>query len=275
MKELYIIKLGGSVITEKGKPFSERLEVIQRLAKEVHEAREEKDFALIVGHGGGSYPHVPATEFKTHEGVIDDKSYEGIAKVQDAAARLNRIIIREFIAAGENAISVQLSSTSVSENGRIKEMYTAPMKMMLDYGMIPVPYGDVGLDTEKGCCILSTEEIINYLTKHASEAFPGYNLNRILIGGRVDGVFTGNPDDNADATLIPLITPKNIGEVGQYLAESSGIDVTGGMRHKIESMLELAERGVESEIINVLKPGYLKRALLGEEGIGTIVRGEE
>lgn len=274
MKDLYIIKLGGSVITEKGKQFTERIDVIKRLAEEIKEAREDDGFALIVGHGGGSYPHVPAAKFNTHKGVIDEKSYEGIARVQAAASRLNNIIVRELITAGVNAISVQLSSTSISENGRIKEMYTKPMKMMLDYDMVPVPYGDVGLDTEKGCCILSTEEIINYLTKHSGEVFPGYQLKRIIIGGRVDGVFTGNPDEKGDAELIPLITPNNIGEVGQYLAESSGIDVTGGMKQKIESMLELAEVGIQSEIINVLKPGYLKRALLGEEGIGTIVRRE-
>ncbi|MCK4327848.1 MAG: isopentenyl phosphate kinase family protein [Candidatus Diapherotrites archaeon] len=272
MKDLYIIKLGGSVITEKETASSERLDVIQRLAKEIHEARQEKGFALIVGHGGGSYPHRPAAEFRTGEGVIDEKSYEGIARVQDAAARLNRIIVRELIEAGENAVSIHLSSTSVSENGKIREMYTTPMKMMLDYGMLPVPYGDVGMDTKKGCCIISTEDIINYLAKHTKEIFPDYSLGRIIICGRVDGVFTGNPDEDSNAELIPLITPGNIKEVEQYLGGSSGTDVTGGMKHKVESMLEL---GVESEIINVLRPGYLKRALLGEEGIGTIVRGSE
>ena len=272
MKDLYIIKLGGSVITEKGKPFTEDIGVIRRLAMEIHDALSERDFALIVGHGGGSYPHVPATKFKTNEGIIDEKSYEGIARVQDAASRLNRIIVGEFINAGVNAITLQLSSTSISENGRIVEMYTKPLKMMLDYGLVPVPYGDVGLDTKQGCCILSTEEIINYLTKHAEGIFKGYSLKRIIIGGRVDGVFTGNPDEKRDAKLIPVITPKNIREVGGYLAESSGIDVTGGMKQKVGSLLELAEKGVESEIINLLKPGNLKSALLGETGIGTIIR---
>ena len=274
MKSLYIIKLGGSVITKKGKPFTENGVVIRRLAREIHEALSEGDFSLVIGHGGGSYPHVPATTFKTNEGIINEKSYEGIARVQDAASRLNRIIVGELIDAGVNAITLQLSSTSISENGRITDMYTRPLKMMLDYGLVPVPYGDVGLDTKQGCCILSTEEIINYLTQHAKTIFRGYNLKRIIIGGRVDGVFTGNPDEKRDAKLIPVITPKNIHEIGQYLAESSGIDVTGGMKQKVGSMLELAEKGVESEIINLLKPGNLKSALLGERGIGTIVRGE-
>ena len=74
MENLILMKLGGSVVTEKGKPFTERLDVIHRLVKEIHEAREEGEFKLIVGHGGGSYPHVPASNFKTHEGVIRAKA---------------------------------------------------------------------------------------------------------------------------------------------------------------------------------------------------------
>ena len=103
---------------------------------------------------------------------------------------------------------------------------------------------------------------------------PDYIISRIIVAGRVDGVFTGNPDINANAKLIPVITPGNIAEVGDYLAESSGIDVTGGMKHKVERMLELAERGIESEIVNAMKPGYLKTALLGGNGLGTIIRGD-
>jgi isopentenyl phosphate kinase len=136
--------------------------------------------------------------------------------------------------------------------------------------MIPVPYGDVALDTKKGCCIISTEEILNYICR----TFTGrYRPSRIIVCGRVDGVFTGDPDANKCAELIKEITPRNIGEVGGYLAGSSGIDVTGGMKHKVESMLELAGIGIESEIINGLKPGLLKRALLGERGLGTIIKG--
>ncbi len=268
------MKLGGSVITEKGKPFTERVDIIKRLAQEIHEARQEKKLNIIVGHGGGSYPHVPAKEYAVHKGVTSERSYEGIAKVQDAASRLNRIIVREFIDAGENAMSIQLSACSIAKGGRIHNMFMKPIEMLLDDGMLPIVYGDVGLDLEKGCCILSTEEIINYMTKNAGEILKGYHIAKILVCGRVDGVFTGNPDNDGESELIPVITPNNIGEVGKYLAESSGIDVTGGMRHKVESMLELAEHGIESEIINALKPDNVKNALLGQDGFGTIIRKE-
>jgi isopentenyl phosphate kinase len=54
--------------------------------------------------------------------------------------------------------------------------------------------------------------------------------------------------------------------------KGSGIDVTGGMVLKVKKLLQIAKLGVESEIINAAKPDVLKRALLGEEGLGTIIR---
>lgn len=82
MEELILVKFGGSLITDKSKPFTEDIDTIKRLAKEIHEARTERKFKLIIGHGGGSYPHTPAKEFRTNEGIINKRSYEGIARVQ-------------------------------------------------------------------------------------------------------------------------------------------------------------------------------------------------
>ncbi|MGA3021078.1 MAG: hypothetical protein ABSD68_03970, partial [Candidatus Micrarchaeales archaeon] len=66
MKNLVLVKLGGSLITDKTSPFTPNLDVIKRLAKEIHEAREEKGMSLIIGHGGGSFPHKPAKDYRTN-----------------------------------------------------------------------------------------------------------------------------------------------------------------------------------------------------------------
>jgi len=270
--DIILVKLGGSVITDKNQPFTEDINTIRRLAKEIHEARQEKKFKLIVGHGGGSYPHTPASEFKTHEGIIDQRSYEGIVKVQDAASRLNRIIVRELLNTRENAMSIQLSSCSISENGKIKEMFLEPIKKLLDFNMVPVPYGDVGLDIKKGCCITSTERIFDYLARNLTKIGEKYRISRIIMCARIGGVFTDNPDVNSYAELIKEITPKNIKEIKSSLKGSFGIDVTGGMLHKVEMLLELAKLGIESEVINAKEPGLLKGALLGERGLGTTIK---
>lgn len=265
MKDLILVKLGGSLITDKTKPFFARLDVIKRLAREIHEAREEKEMKLIIGHGGGSFPHKPAKDYRTDLGIINKASYRGISLVQDAASRLNRIIVKSLIKASENAISVQPSAGFIVENGRIKKWYLEPIKEMLKHDLLPVPYGDVALDIKKGCSIISTEEILSYLARELGS-------KRIILAGITDGVFTADPQKDPDAKLIPEINSKNYKDVKKYLKGSAGIDVTGGMAHRVDKMFELTKIGVEAEIINGEKEGNLKKALLGERGLGTIIK---
>ncbi|MCD6381681.1 MAG: hypothetical protein J7L43_01740, partial [Candidatus Aenigmarchaeota archaeon] len=146
-----------------------------------------------------------------------------------------------------------------------------PVKLLLKYDMVPVPYGDVGLDLEKGCSILSTEEVLRYIGENIHKIEKEFVPKKIIVVGEVDGVFTGDPHKDKNVKLIPRISSDNIEEVGKYLAGSSGIDVTGGMKHKVEKMLELAEKGIKSQIINGLVPGNLKKALLDKKVKGTII----
>lgn len=257
MKNLIFIKFGGSIITDKTKPYTARIDFIRRLAREVHNARTKRKIKLVIGHGGGSFPHVSATKYKTHKGLINKKSYRGIAVVQNDAAKLNRIVVDALLAAGENAISIQPSSAVITKNGRIVKWDIDCMKKMLDYDLVLVPYGDVGIDIKKGCCIISTEEILNFLSKKLRP-------EKVVVVGNVDGVY----DDKGK--VIPEVNASNYGKIKKYLSGSKGIaDVTGGMSHKIVEMLELAEDGIKSEIINGEKPGLLEQSILGRKVKGT------
>ena len=263
MRELVFVKLGGSLITDKTKPFTARMEVISRLSKEIHEARLEGKLRLLVGHGGGSFPHVPAKKYQVQRGVINPETYRGIAEVQDAASKLNRIVVESLINAGENAVSVQPSACALASEGRIVHFDVRPLKKMLSENLLPVPYGDVVVDLKRGCSILSTEMIFDYLARKLKPS-------RIILAGVTDGVFTSDPQISKQAQKISEITPGNFGSIKASLAGSHGIDVTGGMLHKVEILLGLAEIGIPSSIINGLEEGGLKNALLGKK-IGTLI----
>ncbi len=264
--EQIALKLGGSLITKKDKPFTVNEPAIKRIAKEIHEARaeSEKKFKLLIGHGGGSFPHVPAVRFGTHKGVINKESYRGICEVQDAAAQLNRIVVKALLDVGENAISIQPSATALAKGDRIGEFFTKPIEIFMYCDVLPVVYGDVALDVKKGCCIISTEEILGFLAKR-------FGFNKIISAGIVDGVFTADPIKDRNAKLIFKITPETLPQIKNMLGGSSGIDVTGGMLHKVERFVELAEEGVRSQIVNGLVKGNVKKALLGDETIGTLI----
>ena len=261
MKDLILVKLGGSVITEKDKPGTENLSVIRRLAKEVYDARKEKDFSLIIGNGAGSFAHIPANEYEIHKGDIRPDTWYGFAKTQDAASTLNRIIVKEFIEAGNQAVSVQASTSCLSRNKVIDYWYLDPMKKFLEKDIIPVPYGDPCIDKEMGCCIISTDEIMRYLAKNL-------DAKKVIMVSNVNGILKDKDDPES---VISEITRQNFDDVKKDITDPEGIDITGGMVFKIEKLLELADDGIESIIINGLTEGNLKKALTGEN-IGTTIR---
>lgn len=264
MNELVFVKLGGSLITDKTKPFTARMDIITRLAREIHAAKRERKLKVVVGHGGGSFPHVPAKKYEVHKGVVSPETYRGIAEVQDAASRLNRMVVESLMEAGENAVSVQPSACAVAKGGRIVHFDVKPMKRMLAENLLPVPYGDVVVDLEKGCAILSTEMIFDYLARKLKPS-------RIILAGITDGVFTSDPQLDRKAERIAEITPANFERIRSALKGSAGIDVTGGMLHKVEILLGLAKLGVPSRIVNGFEEGNLKQALLGKK-VGTLIR---
>ncbi len=253
-RELVLVKLGGSLITDKSRPYTLRAGVLARLAQEIHRARLERPLALVLGHGGGSFPHVSARRHRTAEGAVDGQSWEGFLRVHADAARLNAHVCRALELAGELPFPVQPSAVAVARARRIERWDVAPLARMLAAGLVPVPYGDVLLDEAQGCAIASTEELFRWLSQQLRPT-------RVLMAGKVDGVLDGR------GTLIPELTREDLPRLRADLKGSDGAaDVTGGMLHKVERCLEL---GAPTLILNGLVPDRLRLALLGESVPGT------
>ena len=261
---LILVKLGGSLITDKRKKEFLEKKTLARLCKEIHSARKEKKFDLVVGHGGGSFPHYPAHRYKVMQGINGKNSLKGFALTNDAAARLNRVVVKELIKAGENAVSMQPSAWLVAENGKVKASFTEPFRLYLKNGLLPVPYGDAVADTKKGITILSTEQILG-------EVALKLKAEKLIVVGKTRGVFTDDPLKNKKAEFIPLINKQNYSSIERMLKGSYGKDVTGGMLHKVKELMTLSRKGVKCQIISGAKKGNLKKALLGKS-IGTTIR---
>ncbi len=76
MNEIVFIKLGGSVIT-KPEPYTADYDVIKSVLTEIKEIKEKRHINILIGHGGGSFPHIPAHEYRVSEGIINEKSLYG------------------------------------------------------------------------------------------------------------------------------------------------------------------------------------------------------
>ncbi|MBN1992652.1 MAG: isopentenyl phosphate kinase family protein [Anaerolineae bacterium] len=269
MAELILLKLGGSVITDKTQPFTARVEVIERLAVEIKNALVERgdDLQLIIGHGSGSFGHQVAARYQTHRGVVGPESWRGFAEVAAAAAELNHLVMKIFRNAGIRAIKFQPSASVRTRGEQLMYFETFPLKEVLQHGLVPVVYGDVSVDANQGMSIVSTEKLFDNLARELSP-------HRIILCGQVDGVYDKDPLKHPEAALIEDIDHNNWAEVEAKLGGSHGVDVTGGMFSKVRDMyrLTLAMPPMQAMIISAEQPGHVEAVLKGQMvDFGTVI----
>lgn len=260
------LKLGGSLITDKTRPRTPRLQSLARLAGEIAAAlAEDPTMALILGHGSGSFGHVTGKRYGTRQGVYSPEGWRGFAEVWYDASALNRLVMDALHAADLPAIALPPVANLIAHDGQVAAWDLAALKAALRAGLLPVVFGDVVFDTARGGTILSTEELFAHL---ARQLHPG----RLLLAGIEAGVWADYP---ACTRLVAEITLANLDEVAPALGGSAATDVTGGMADKVSQSLALARGipGLEVLIFSGETPGRVQEALLGAK-VGTVIRGE-
>ncbi|MBE0512158.1 hypothetical protein IBX38_03815, partial [Candidatus Bathyarchaeota archaeon] len=89
-----VLKLGGSVITDKEKTLTPNLPAIERLTKEISRANVSP---LVLVHGGGSFGHPVAEQYGIREGYKDSSQIIGFSKTHQAMTKLNKLIVGSLI----------------------------------------------------------------------------------------------------------------------------------------------------------------------------------
>lgn len=265
MKKLVLVKLGGAVITNKSKSESVRVGILSRLINEIARAKSEAKMQLLLGNGSGSFAHMPAKKYQTMEGFIDSNSRLGMALTQDSAARLNRIVVSECLRVGLPAVTLAPSNVFMTDRRIVQE---APLTILQEYlskDLIPVVYGDVLVDKTQGCTIWSTDTVFSHIVQTLRQK--GWQIDQIIHVTEASGVWKNEKKQNYES-----ITPQMADEVQRTMIDVEGVDVTGGMWHKITEALSLTQFGVTTRIISGLEEDALYRTLTGDTSIGTTIR---
>ncbi len=260
---LVFLKLGGSLITDKNQAHTPRLEVIARLADEIAAALQANPaLQLLLGHGSGSFGHVPAKKYATRLGVHSEQEWRGFTEVWQEAAALNRLVMVAFSKAGLKAVAFPPSASVTTYDGKVIAWDTAPIRAALANGLLPVVYGDVVFDTLRGGTILSTEDLFEHLA-------PILAPQRILLCGKEPGVWLDYP---VCTKIAQAITPGNLQEFTEILHGSAAADVTGGMESKVRQAMVIIHSlpGSEALIFSGQEPGVLTKVLTGEQS-GTLI----
>lgn len=265
------VKLGGSLLTDKREIEMPRQEVIQRLAQEIQRARlAQPTLRIILGHGSGSFGHVHAKTHGTRAGVSSAAQWMGFAQTADAAARLNRIVVAELLAAGIPAWSIQPSVALRCADGRVAAGPDSTVLAALARGLVPVVHGDVALDVVRGGTIASTEDVFQVLDESLLPS-------RIILAGEVGGIYSADPLLDPTAALIPTVTPQSFTQIRAELGGSHGVDVTGGMAAKVAQALGwiVKRPSLAVLICSGLEPDNLFYALIeAPQAVGSWLRAE-
>ena len=259
------LKLGGSLITDKTTAHTPRAEVIRSLAGEIREAWNSSREPLIIGHGSGSFGHVPAKKYGTRNGVRTDEEWAGFAEVHAEATALNRIVLDILREAGLPVLSIVPMDAVRARDGIVSRWNTDILESCFSKGLIPLIFGDTVFDEVRGGTILSTEDLFMYLCENLDRP------SRVLLAGLEKGVWKDFPHNTE---LIREISASESDINDGVIKGSAFTDVTGGMFEKVRLMKELVREGetASAMIFSGGEPGNVKKALEGQS-VGTIIRG--
>ena len=269
--EKTVVKVGGSAITYKDvESFPLTIDKIKenahnyinnsslkRLVTEIYSANP---FPLIFVHGVGPFGHYLVE--KQH--MLSRKEI-----IHESVAYLNEIVTSYFKGLGKKVSScAPFDYCKYVGNGKFDmiDLFRESELALALNGML-ITYGDIVPTTlnVKGNCgsyqVISGDDLVIHLAEL-------WGAKRIIVVTDVDGFFNKDPKVYKDGALIKEIKSR---EKLMISETRKRIDVTGVMPEKIRKLQIAASKGIKSQIINGLKKDNLKKALLRDESIGTLI----
>jgi len=133
------------------------------------------------------------------------------------------------------------------------------VETLLDWGIVPI--------VNENDAVAIAEIQIGDNDMLSSSIAVGIEADLLVTLTDVDGVYTGNPKDDPDATKIEAVG-SNYGAVQEIVAQST-TEGFGGITTKVEGARTVNEHGIPAVIAGSAEPDVLARIAAGES-VGTI-----
>ncbi len=236
-----LVKFGGSVITDKSKFGEARKDIIARLCSEISLLKKG-----VIVHGGGSFGHIKAVKYGFKNGC-ENRVY--FSEIHGDMIKLNEIILDNLLS--NNIPAVSIPPHTFYPFGDLKAF-----RYYIQEGFIPVTYGDVFWKDGKGW-IISGDDLMLMISRELRPDIA-------IFVSDVDGIY----EDLKRKKILDVITPEMVSSLKIHDVG----DATGGLRKKLEVMFQIAKMGIKTYIVGGFLHNNLRKALKGEDFIGTEVR---
>ncbi|MFO7833443.1 MAG: isopentenyl phosphate kinase [Halohasta sp.] len=187
--ELVVLKLGGSVITDKDSPETVDDASLDRVLDAVAAAADAG--RLVVVHGGGSFGHVHAAEHgvSTTDGSRDAAA---VAAIHGAMKRLNGEVVDRLQAHDVAAVPVHPLSVAARDDAGALSLPADATAGLLAEGFVPVLHGDVIAHAGKGVTVLSGDEIVTSLADSLGASRVGQTRHDLVTAEDRDAFARGD-----------------------------------------------------------------------------------
>jgi len=279
-KKNVLLKLGGSVVTHKDSrdfPLCPNriwdnaakfinTEAIRMICREIGMCLPDLGY-LIVIHGAGVFGHFPVSSFLE----VDPREQRLVGwPLTMYSVQLENLILVNAMLSNKIPVVSLPPHALFTVTGRDAERPWVGVDASFDCAGIrrlvkyytPVLFGDMVFDRNGEATVLSGDTILYLCARELKD------VDLVIAGTDVQGIFTDDPKTNSKAKLVETIT---LSEKDKYSPrESSSLDVDGGMGRKFKELMSIARLGIPSMVINALQEGNILKALRGEK-VGTSI----
>ena len=252
---IYLLKLGGSLLTDKNEPSSLREDVINRAIEQIIESNKR----VVLIHGGGSFGHPIAKKYQLFKGLNTSIKNQvlGLSKTHEMMNQLNTILINKFLKKNYPVLSISPSSIFIKRSQQFILNSIDPIEISLKLGVLPILYGDIILEKDGSFSIISGDDIILELCK----TLKNFEIVKVIFTIEKDGIYVKDGDSIEFASQINFDELKSV-----ELADlEHKIDVTGGIGRKFEIIKQIAELNIPIQVINGLKKNYILKSLKNQK----------
>ena len=212
----------------------------------------------VIVHGAGSFGHFQAKQYSVGQGReapsgrnnsdgISEFLREGFAKTRLSVTTLNHHIITTLITKRVPGVGISLYPNVLALKRHLarghawENSLSSSLNHSLKLGLVPVIHGDACLETSgRETSIVSGDTVMVYLCKVCRPQYAVFLAD-------VDGVLTAPPGSVPEPELIRLIVVAEDGSwscdnsQGPEMSQSAN-DVTGGIKLKLKSAIEIVSR---------------------------------
>ena len=253
-----LLKLGGSLLTDKNKPFSIREDIVEGSVQQIVDAKEK----VVLIHGGGSFGHPLAKKYSIMNGIDSSIPNQvlGLTETHQSMNKFNSHLVNCFLEKNYPALPIQTSSIFIKDSQEISTSSMEVVETALDLNILPILYGDIILDKQGSFSIISGDQIILELCKNLDR----YRISKVIFTMETDGIYVADKEGGDNSILVTecysdQLENLNLANLGQK------IDVTGGIKGKINFIQKIVNHDIPVQLINGLKENYIFRSLKNEK----------